>query len=51
MVIFSIGYQQSLSGHNRLKWTAKIEPLKFEKSEKNYIQSREDIAIKASRLF
>lgn len=48
---FSIGYQQSLSGHNRLKWTAKIEPLKFEKAKKNYIQSREDIAIKASRLF
>jgi outer membrane protein TolC len=48
---FSIGYIQSLTGYNSLKWTAKIEPLKFEEAKKNYIQSREELAIKASRLF
>ncbi|WP_372934446.1 TolC family protein [Mariniphaga sediminis] len=48
---FSIGYIQSLTGYNSLKWTAKIEPLKFEEAKKNFIQSREELAIKASRLF
>jgi outer membrane protein TolC len=48
---FSIGYVQSLSGYNRLKWTAKIEPLKFEKAKKDFIQSQEELAIKATRLF
>ncbi len=48
---FSIGYTQPLSGYNRLKWTAKIEPVKFEKAKKNYIQSKEELALKASRLF
>lgn len=48
---FSIGYMQPLSGYNQLKWTAKIEPVKFEKAKKNFIQSKEELAIKASRLF
>lgn len=48
---FSVGYSQPLSGYNRLKWTAKIEPVKFEKAKKNFIQSKEELAIKASRLF
>ncbi|SHF06239.1 Outer membrane efflux protein [Mariniphaga anaerophila] len=48
---FSVGYIQPLSGYNKLKWTAKIEPLKYEKAKKNYIQSKEELAIKAGRLF
>ena len=48
---FSVGYFQSLSGYNRLKWTAKIEPLKFEKAKKEFIQSQEELKIKATRLF
>ena len=48
---FSIGYYQPLSGYNRLKWRAKIEPLKFEKAKKEFIQSQEELAIKATRLF
>lgn len=48
---FSIGYIQPLTGYNSLKWTAKIEPLKFEEAKKNFIQSKEELAIKASRLF
>lgn len=48
---FSIGYMQPLSGYNRFKWTSKIEPLKYEKAKKSFIQSREELAIKASRLF
>ncbi len=48
---FSIGYSQSLNGYNSLKWTAKIEPLKFEQAKKEYIQEKEELAIKANRLF
>lgn len=48
---FSIGYAQSLNGYNSLKWTAKIEPLKFEKAKKDFIQAKEELAIKANRRF
>ena len=48
---FSVGYSQPLNGYNRLKWTSKIEPVKYEQAKKNFIQSKEQLAIKASRLF
>ena len=48
---FSIGYSQSINGYNEFKWEAKIEPLKFEKAKKEFIQAKEDLALKANRLF
>ncbi len=48
---FSIGYAHTINGYNRLKWTAKIEPLKFERAKKDFIQSKEELAIKATRRF
>ncbi len=48
---FSIGYSQNINGYNSLKWTSKIEPIKFEKAKKAFIQSREELAIKATRRF
>ncbi len=48
---FSIGYSQNISGYNSLRWTAKIEPLKFEQAKKGFIQSKEELAIKANRRF
>lgn len=48
---FSVGYRQNINGYNRLKWTSKIEPIKYEKAKKNFIQSKEELAIKANRLF
>lgn len=48
---FSLGYRQKLNGYNSLKWKSKIEPLKFETAKKNFIQSREDIAVKATNKF
>ncbi len=50
-VPFSVGYSQNINGYNRLKWTAKIEPLKFEKAKKRFIQTKEELALKANRLF
>jgi len=47
----SIGYRQKLNGYNSLRWKSKIEPLKFETARKNFIQSKEDIAVKATSKF
>ena len=38
-----IGYSQSLFGFNSFKWEKKIEPLKYEKAEKQFLYSREQI--------
>lgn len=48
---FSVGYTQNVNGYNNLKWTAKIEPLKFERAKRDFVQSKERLAIKATRLF
>lgn len=48
---FMIGYSQNINGYNELKWKAKIEPIKFEQAKKQFIQDREGLALKATRLF
>ncbi len=47
----SIGYSQELSGYNQLRWKSKIEPLKFEKAKKAFIQDVEDLNIKSTTNF
>lgn len=47
----SIGYSQSLNGYNALKWESKIEPIKYEKAKKEFIQSQEDLAMKSAGMF
>jgi outer membrane protein TolC len=47
----SIGYQQSLNGYNALKWQAKIEPVKYEKAKKEFVQSQETLAMKSTAMF
>lgn len=48
---FSFGYTQELNGYNELKWKSKIEPLKFEKAKKEFIQDVEDLRIKSTLQF
>lgn len=48
---FMIGYSQNINGYNEQKWKSKIEPLKFEKAKKQFIQDQENLSIKATRLF
>ncbi|HSO85339.1 MAG TPA: TolC family protein [Draconibacterium sp.] len=48
---FSIGFSQELNGYNELKWQSKIEPLKFEKAKKEFIQDVEDLRIKSTMQF
>lgn len=47
----SIGYSQSLNGYNTIKWQSKIEPIKYEKAKKEFIQSQEDLAMKTTGMF
>lgn len=47
----SIQLTQPLFGINTLKWSKKIEPLKYEEAKRGYIQSLEEISIDACRLF
>jgi outer membrane protein len=50
-VPFGIGYSQPLFQFNTLRWDKKIEPLKFDESKQAYIESMEQIAIKATGYF
>jgi outer membrane protein len=50
-VPFGIGYDQPLFQFNQLHWDKKIEPLKFDESKQAYIESMEQIAIKANGYF
>ena len=47
----NIGYSQTLNGFNALKWESKIEPLKYEKAKKAFIQSQETLAMKSTTMF
>jgi outer membrane protein TolC len=47
----SLGYRQRLNGYNSMRWKSKIEPLKFETAKKQFIQSKEDIAVKTTNKF
>jgi len=50
-VPFGIGYSQPLYEFNALKWDRKIEPLKYNESRQAYIESMEQISIKATGYF
>jgi outer membrane protein len=50
-VPFGIGYSQPLFRFNNLKWERKIQPLKYNESRQAFIESMEEIAIKANSYF
>ncbi|AXY76770.1 TolC family protein [Paraflavitalea soli] len=50
-VPYALGYSQPLFMFNSLKWDKRIEPLKYNESRQEYIESMELIAIKASGYF
>jgi len=45
------GYSQSLFGYNSLKWSKKIEPVKYEKAKKSFLYSKEAIAVETIQYF
>lgn len=50
-VPYAVGYSQPLFMFNNLKWDKRIEPLKYNESRQEYIESMEQIAIRASGYF
>ncbi|WP_242928765.1 TolC family protein [Pontibacter vulgaris] len=46
-----IGLQQPLFAYNNLAWAKRIEPLRYEESQKQYLEEREKIAVKATELY
>ena len=47
----NIGFSQRLFGFNNFKWQKKLEPLKYEKSKKEYLKSVETISEQAVDYF
>jgi len=50
-VPINIGYSQELNGYNEQKWQSRIEPIKFEKAKKEFIQAQENLAMKSTSMF
>lgn len=50
-VPFSIGYQQNLFGHNHLRWARRTEPLRHSIARKQYAETMELVASRASSYF
>lgn len=50
-VPFSIGISQPIFAFNQLKWDRKIEPLRYEESQKQYNEDFEQVAMQANGLF
>jgi outer membrane protein TolC len=46
-----IGILQPLFGYNLLAWNRKIEPLRYEESQKKFLEDREDISRLATQYF
>jgi len=51
VVPFSINYFQNSLFYNPFKWDKKIEPLIFEESKREFIESMEQISLRTSRLY
>jgi outer membrane protein TolC len=48
---FSIRYNQNSLFYNEFKWDKKIEPLLYEEAKRDFIESMEDISLKAARRY
>lgn len=48
---FRISYNQPLRAFNALKWGKKTEPMKFERANRAYIETMEDVTLQAVSLF
>lgn len=47
----NIGYNQPLFNYNPYKWNKKIEPIKYEKSKRKYLEAVEQVSITAINYF
>lgn len=50
-VPLNFGYSQSLFGYNSLKWSRRIEPVRYRESKKAYVETLELVASRATDRF
>lgn len=48
---FQIGYQQNLLGYNSLRWARRTEPLRYRRAQKQFCETMELVASRASSYF
>lgn len=48
---FQIGYQQNLLGYNSLRWARRTEPLRYRRAQKQFRETMELVASRASSYF
>ncbi|MCD7930623.1 MAG: TolC family protein [Tannerellaceae bacterium] len=46
-----VGYSQNLFGYNSLKWSKKIEPMRYKEARKALVESMEVVAVQATYKF
>jgi outer membrane protein TolC len=46
-----VGLEQPLFAFNKLAWAKKIEPLRYQESQRKYLEEREKIAVTATKLY
>ena len=49
--VVNIGIMQPIFTYNPYKWQKKLEPIKYEEAKRKYMESEEDVAIKAINYF
>ncbi len=47
----SIGYSQPIFSYNPYKWERRIEPIRYEEAKRQYLESMEEISIRATNFF
>lgn len=47
----NIGFRQPILAYNRFRWERQIEPLRFEEARKQYVESLENISLRATNFF
>lgn len=48
---FEIGFRQPIFGYNWMRWRKKTEPLVYEEAQRNFIESIEEISLRATNRF
>ena len=48
---FTIGFSQPLGQFNGLRWARRIEPLRYQESQRQYVEARETIAQRVTELY
>ncbi len=47
----NIGFQQPINGYNEFRWERRIEPIKYQASQRKYLQTLEQVSLRAVNNF